>query len=120
MHLSHDRATTITAAIASIGSDKHVLKLGATNIRAASRRTLSFDIPAHPLVTSTAEPTPTVSRIKVVAHGDGTVTVRLIEAHKAEGLVPLDTDHATTHSESEPMQPDALGGYLKEQIGFGK
>lgn len=122
MNIAAERQPTIQAALDSIGTEKQLSRLGLFNGRVCSRRTVSFDFDDRPLLAS--EPTLTINRVKITAHSDGKVDVKLLEVaaetKPASRIVPLwASGEAVQHAQIEGIEPADVGTFLKAQIGLG-
>lgn len=117
MNLHPELNATIVAALASIGTDDKLRDLGIKNGRVSSARTVSFELPSNKHYASLGEPMKMVNRVKLTAHSDGTVDVRLVEDTKLSTVVPLVT--SIEHDVTERIEADKVGSTLYTKIALG-
>lgn len=115
MHLNTTKAPTIAAAVASITTGD-LASAGIISGRAVSRRTLSLDLPADKHTLATNGEAKPINRVKLTAHSDGTVDVRLIEVGMIGGVA---AGPVTEHEITCRVAPAEVGSILASKIGLG-
>jgi hypothetical protein len=111
MHLSQHKAATITAALASIGTDDQIKALG-IDAYVASHRTLALNLPDGKY---DLDGTP-INRVKIVAHDDGTVDLRLIGMPQQVSTLIGGNVDPVTHETVHTIQPADVGTTLAAKI----
>lgn len=113
--ISTNHAATIIAALAAIGTTEQLRAIGATNGRAASPRTASFDLPDGKYhLNGDAEAN--INRIKITDEGDNLVTVKLISVPTR--LIPVEGECPQEYDTTTGLFTTSVGQHLAAKIGL--